>query len=99
MAHVDMMEPDIGRVLSERPLGSMAITEAAGAIVDFLRGNPVRHMTGATFDTNSATILAAFNDQFDPLWAYALTQSLFASGSLLVAKWLPVRTGTIAGRH
>ncbi|WP_119270524.1 SDR family NAD(P)-dependent oxidoreductase [Taklimakanibacter deserti] len=55
MAYVGMTEADISRILSEIPLGSMAAPEEVGALVAFLCGDEVRHMTGATFDINGAS--------------------------------------------
>lgn len=55
MAYVGMTDADIGRVLSEIPLGSMASAEEVGALVAFLCADRVRHMTGATFDINGAS--------------------------------------------
>lgn len=55
MAHVGMSEADISRIVSEIPLGSMASPEEVGALVAFLCGDEVRHMTGATFDINGAS--------------------------------------------
>jgi NAD(P)-dependent dehydrogenase (short-subunit alcohol dehydrogenase family) len=55
MAYVGMSEADIRRIVSEIPLGSMASAEEVGALVTFLCGDQVRHMTGATFDINGAS--------------------------------------------
>ena len=55
MAYVGMTEADIRRIVSEIPLGSMASAEEVGALVAFLCGDAVRHMTGATFDINGAS--------------------------------------------
>jgi NAD(P)-dependent dehydrogenase (short-subunit alcohol dehydrogenase family) len=55
MAFAGMSEADIRRIVSEIPLGSMASAEEVGALVAFLCGDEVRHMTGATFDINGAS--------------------------------------------
>jgi 3-oxoacyl-[acyl-carrier protein] reductase len=55
MAYVGMTEADIRRIVAEIPLGSMASAEEVGALVAFLCGDEVRHMTGATFDINGAS--------------------------------------------
>jgi NAD(P)-dependent dehydrogenase (short-subunit alcohol dehydrogenase family) len=55
MAYVGMTEADIRRIVSEIPIGSMASAEEVGALVAFLSGDQVRHMTGATFDVNGAS--------------------------------------------
>jgi 3-oxoacyl-[acyl-carrier protein] reductase len=55
MAYAGMTEADIRRIVSEIPLGGMASPEEVGALVAFLCGDQVRHMTGATFDINGAS--------------------------------------------
>jgi NAD(P)-dependent dehydrogenase (short-subunit alcohol dehydrogenase family) len=55
MAYVGATEADIKRIVSEIPLGSMASADEVGALVSFLCGDEVRHLTGATFDINGAS--------------------------------------------
>ncbi|MGE0007749.1 MAG: SDR family NAD(P)-dependent oxidoreductase [Parvibaculaceae bacterium] len=55
MAYAGATPADIGRILSEIPLGSMAAPDEVGALVAFLCSDKARHMTGATFDVNGAS--------------------------------------------
>ena len=51
----DLDEASLRRVLAEIPLGSMASPAECGALIAFLCADPVRHLTGATFDINGAS--------------------------------------------
>jgi len=55
MAHDGMDAAGLARVLADIPLGVMASPEECGALIAFLCSDPVRHLTGATFDINGAS--------------------------------------------
>jgi 3-oxoacyl-[acyl-carrier protein] reductase len=55
MATDSLDDTGLKRVLAEIPLGSMASPQECGALAAFLCSDPVRHLTGATFDINGAS--------------------------------------------
>jgi len=57
MAHENLDQAGLQRVLAEIPLGAMASPQECGALAAFLCSDQVRHMTGATFDINGASYM------------------------------------------
>lgn len=55
MAYEGATDADMKRILGEIPLGTMASPKEIGALTAFLCSDPVRHLTGATFDVNGAS--------------------------------------------
>ena len=55
MAYEGATDADMKRILGEIPLGTMASPKEIGALTAFLCSDPVRHLTGATFDINGAS--------------------------------------------
>lgn len=55
MAYTGMDDAGVERIIADIPLGSMVRPEECGALAAFLCSDPVRHMTGATFDINGAS--------------------------------------------